>query len=57
MRSCVLPSYIVTDQNAFTGGVWSLAKVSVYLCFEPSSSAPSASVFAIGYAASAASLP
>jgi len=28
-RNCVLPSYIVTDQKALTGGSWSLAKVSV----------------------------
>ena len=32
----VLPSYMVTDQKALTGGNWSLAKVSVYLCLLPS---------------------
>ncbi len=29
INSCVLPSYIVTDQKALTGGSWPLAKVSV----------------------------
>ena len=29
MSNCVFPSYIVTDQNAFTGGYSSFAKVSV----------------------------
>ena len=57
MSSWVLPSYIVTDQNAFTGGYWSFAKVSVYVCFDPSSSDPSARVFVKGYMASTASFP
>src|SRR6266852_3710305 len=44
----LLPSYMVTDQKASTGGNCPAGKVSVYLCLEPSSTSPSASVFAIG---------
>src|SRR5947199_10001655 len=44
----LLPSYIVTDQNASTGGNWLAAKVTVYLDLEPSSLSPLASVFVIG---------
>ena len=29
ISSCVLPSYMVTDQNAFTGGSWPAGNVSV----------------------------
>src|SRR3981189_1249741 len=48
ISNCVLPSYMVTDQKASTGGNCPAGKVSVYLCLEPSRTSPSASVFAIG---------
>src|SRR5438132_4246542 len=48
ISNCVLPSYMVTDQNAFTGGDCPAGKVSVYWCLEPSRTSPSASVLAIG---------
>src|SRR3954454_24462152 len=44
----LLPSYMVTDQKASTGGNCPAGKVSVYWCLEPSRTVPSASVFAIG---------
>ena len=56
-QELVLPSYMVTDQKALTGGNWSLAKVSVYLCLLPSSTSPLASVLVRGYMASTASFP
>src|SRR5439155_26130859 len=57
ISSCVLPSYIVTDQKAFTGGNCPAANVSVYLFLLPSSGSPLTRVLVMGYMASAASLP
>src|SRR5882757_5480182 len=48
ISSWLLPSYMVTDQKASTGGNRPDGKVMVYLCFEPSRTSPSASVLAIG---------
>src|SRR5438128_6313114 len=48
ISNCVLPSYIVTDQNASTGGYCPAGKVTVYLCLEASSASPLASVLVIG---------
>src|SRR5258707_15137865 len=47
ISNCVLPSYMVTDQNAFTGGNWSARKGSGELFFLPSSGSPLGSFFLI----------
>src|SRR5438094_10216084 len=44
----LLPSYIVTDQTASTGGYCPAATVTVDWCLEASSTSPLASVLVIG---------
>lgn len=51
IRSWVLLSYVVKDQNAFTGGYAPAGNVSVWLDLLPSSFAPVVSVTANGYIA------
>jgi len=57
ISNCVLPSYIVTDQKALTGGNWFFANISVYLCLLPSSGCPTLSLRVYGYVASTALFP
>src|SRR5258707_14682544 len=57
ISNCVLPSYMVTDQNAFTGGGCPAGEGGGYWWFGRSRASPAASVVAIGYTAPAAPLP
>src|SRR5260370_22911527 len=45
ISNCVLPSYMVTDQNAFTGGETSARDLSVELFLLPSSRSAPAGFF------------
>src|SRR5437899_11004564 len=48
ISNCVLPSYIVTDQKASTGGYSPAGQVTVCLCLEASRTSPLSSVVVIG---------